>query len=238
MNEQKFFQHHRLKIVVGSFCLIFLLLWQLTPTLVSADSEDDCQFLVEQDCHPELDAMVNEHLFFILSRYFVKGHDDEGCLYFDDVMIWLYQTDVFDAVADPIRNNGPNLYQYNQQLLIKAQGEIWEWDLEDAEQQGLASEMPNGRIRLATYCGRIPELPDPREDQDDEWNPGPPPWDMTKLEWGEMGSYGRLHPLTDENLPTDPPAAEMELLPQDMAASFLLVHENDMAFVEELLAQE
>lgn len=211
-----------------------LWMWQSTPTLVRADGGDnDCTYTINQECQPHLGEFQEADMLITLTQYFLLSHDENDCLVFSMVLLWVDDVSVFDGVADPVRTNSPNLAQYNRQQILKARGEIWEWDLEDAINRGDAYEI--SRTHIVTYCEKIPYKFDPSREIDKRWFDGP--FEMTKLAFGNSESYGHLFEMTDETAPDDPSGAILELIPEGMIATFLLVHADEVPFVEELLGQ-
>ena len=132
--------------------------------------------------------------------------------------------------CNPFVRKVPDLQQYNNQFLIRALGELKGRDLQNAINQGLVREI--SRILLDERCN-TPVIPDP--DPPARQIPSAPPWRVEIAATDVLTTYMHLQTLAPNDVPKNPPEAEQSLIPEGMAATFLVADQANMQALIEYL---
>lgn len=208
-----------------SFFLFFLTFTALTPT----HSVSACDPFTDPNCVPRA---------VVLQRYFVIEYF-ENCVRIYDVTVSTTEPDVFDGVMRPVRLGHPNLHAYNSQsTFMRALGEIFESELQDAIANGKVQEV--SRTLIWEVCdGAGPDFAID-EDRPERcglipYNPiDSSPLDYTLLDaFGELPVFADLHPV-EEGCEYDGDALA-EFLPESMMSTMLVVDEGDLDEVLQIL---
>ncbi len=197
------------------FILAFsgILLLALSFAAVPPSQADDCDLIYEGECFE-----LEQTYIYILS-YIVKRHNlDTGCLEFWDVWVKSSRRNPFPIQS--LRTADPNLVQYRNQHNNFVAGEVWDWDFDAAEQNGVVTVFSQRKIY--ERCNPILRYPEDDKPERDGpvWDPIPP-HKINKLETLDVGNPVYVHLVEMEGIESN------GVLPDGMGARFLLADEGD-----------